>query len=257
MKKNSIISVLTAVCVLASSTAVAAFALADETVKVTPAYEYFDEHDVNGRVVINLPENIALDVEITMDSNEGAGFTYYDNEFTSADGSSFAFEIEGRDNTDEDYRNYNLTFSVSDEVQKLVSESFSESFTVPDGVLNSGSWVDYRYNVSIEVSDVEEAYATETSEFTENGVKVVETDIVFYVDYILGDVNDDLKITTVDAALVLAEYAAVSTGENTTFTEKQCIVADVNFDGSVTPSDAAKILAYYSDLQTTGSASWE
>lgn len=256
MKMRNIISSVLATSVMASAMSISAYAEA-ETVTIAPVYPYFDTHDINGSVVVNLPENTALDLEITMDSNEEPGIVYHDSELSSAEGSSFAFEIEGRDNTEEDYRRYNLRFNVKDEVQNLVSESFTREFTVPDGVLNPNTWTEFRYNVSIEILDTEVPFAEQTTTFSENGISVVETNVVFYVDYLLGDVNSDLKVTTVDAALVLSEYAALAIEEPSTFTEKQTIAADVNGDGKITPTDAAKILAYYSDMQTNGSASWE
>lgn len=66
-----------------------------------------------------------------------------------------------------------------------------------------------------------------------------------------GDVNNDGFIDSVDASLVLSEYALLSTengiGE---FTSEQRISADLNKDGEVNASDATLILMYYSYLST-------
>lgn len=64
--------------------------------------------------------------------------------------------------------------------------------------------------------------------------------------YPLGDVNNDKLIDSVDASLVLHEYAAISGGMATTFSDKrQNLAADVNNDGKIDSVDASAILAYY------------
>jgi hypothetical protein len=53
-------------------------------------------------------------------------------------------------------------------------------------------------------------------------------------------------IDSVDASMVLAEYAALSIGEPTTFEDShQDVAADVNCDGVIDAVDASLILAYY------------
>jgi hypothetical protein len=74
---------------------------------------------------------------------------------------------------------------------------------------------------------------------------------------LLGDVNLDGAVDAKDASAVLAEYAALSTGNDSSFTEQQNKNADVNFDGAVNASDASKILAFYSFLSTGGSGRME
>ena len=75
--------------------------------------------------------------------------------------------------------------------------------------------------------------------------------------YQLGDANADGKIDSSDASLILAEYAIIQTGANTTFTDAQKLAADVNKDGSVASTDASKILAYYADSATGKEPSWD
>lgn len=74
---------------------------------------------------------------------------------------------------------------------------------------------------------------------------------------LLGDVNLDGAVDAKDASAVLAEYAALSTGKESTFTEQQKKNADVNFDGAANAADASKILAFYSFLSTGGSGRME
>ncbi len=74
---------------------------------------------------------------------------------------------------------------------------------------------------------------------------------------LLGDVNLDGAVDAKDASAVLAEYAALSTGKESTFTEQQKKNADVNFDGAANATDASKILAFYSFLSTGGSGRME
>lgn len=71
----------------------------------------------------------------------------------------------------------------------------------------------------------------------------------------LGDVNDDNKITPVDASLSLLTYAKKQTQSDSNagfegLTSSQIAAADVNKDNRITPVDASLILGYYSYLQT-------
>lgn len=70
-------------------------------------------------------------------------------------------------------------------------------------------------------------------------------------NYLLGDVNEDGKVDSADASLVLSEYAAMSTGGKTTLTAQQAFNGDVNFDCSINSTDASDILAYYGYASTS------
>lgn len=76
-------------------------------------------------------------------------------------------------------------------------------------------------------------------------------------DYLLGDVNEDGKVDSADASLVLAEYGLIQTGGTLTFTGKQKKAADVNKDGKSDSSDASKILEYYGAISTGKIPSWD
>ncbi|WP_051411354.1 leucine-rich repeat protein [Ruminococcus flavefaciens] len=64
-------------------------------------------------------------------------------------------------------------------------------------------------------------------------------------EYMLGDVNGDKLIDSVDASKVLAEYAAVSSGKASKFNDREFAAADVDKNGMADSVDASKILAYY------------
>lgn len=75
----------------------------------------------------------------------------------------------------------------------------------------------------------------------------------------LGDVNNDRKVDSSDAALILEHYAYLSTtdGENGAenappISDEMLEYADTNGDGLVDASDAADVLRYYSYLSTGG-----
>ena len=80
--------------------------------------------------------------------------------------------------------------------------------------------------------------------------------IVTEPSYTLGDVNEDGKVDSVDASLVLAEYSAIQTGEGSKLTYAQSLAADVNKDGRTDSSDASGILEYYSCVSTGQKPSW-
>lgn len=73
----------------------------------------------------------------------------------------------------------------------------------------------------------------------------------------LGDVNFDEKIDARDAALVLSEYAGISTGADTSLSEIQASCADVDNDGKVMAADAARILEYYAYVSAGNNVSLE
>lgn len=67
-----------------------------------------------------------------------------------------------------------------------------------------------------------------------------------------GDVNNDTLVDAIDASLVLADYAFVSTGNESSFDEKQSYSADVNEDDKIDAIDASLILAHYAFIATGG-----
>ncbi|MDD6098472.1 MAG: leucine-rich repeat protein [Oscillospiraceae bacterium] len=70
-------------------------------------------------------------------------------------------------------------------------------------------------------------------------------------DILVGDVNNDGKVTPTDASAVLKEYAAAATDNPTAFDAYMKIAGDSNGDGRLTPVDASKILAVYANNATT------
>lgn len=67
---------------------------------------------------------------------------------------------------------------------------------------------------------------------------------------IMGDINGDGTVDAGDASAILKEYAALSIGVDSTFTQQQTIAADMNADGKIDSSDASLILMYYSAIST-------
>lgn len=73
--------------------------------------------------------------------------------------------------------------------------------------------------------------------------------------YKLGDINNDFSVNAVDASIALTEYASVSSGKKTTFTDdRQTLAADVDSNGSVNAVDASYILSYYAYISTSSGA---
>lgn len=66
-----------------------------------------------------------------------------------------------------------------------------------------------------------------------------------------GDIDGNGKIDASDAALVLVEYARLSTGLPAGFTKKQKLLGDMNGDEKTDASDAADILVIYAELSTS------
>lgn len=83
--------------------------------------------------------------------------------------------------------------------------------------------------------------------------KNVTIKAVYTVDdqYLLGDVNGDKMIDSVDASSVLAYYARISTDQDGGYNQQQKKAADVNNDGAINAVDASSILSYYAYTSTS------
>lgn len=68
----------------------------------------------------------------------------------------------------------------------------------------------------------------------------------------LGDVNFDGQVNAVDASMILAEYARISTEQAPEFSDKQFVAGDVDENGAIDAVDASKVLAYYAYASTGG-----
>ena len=126
--------------------------------------------------------------------------------------------------------------------------AFSLIVKVPDGAANGDFTVGFDSQCKVFKDSTKYNYSTA---FTPLTVTVTGgSEITFK----LGDVNDDGLVDAVDASMVLAEYARLSTNQSGTFTEKQKLAANVNADSTIDAVDASNILAYYAYASTaTGS----
>lgn len=239
----------TAAAVMAAMLFVMPAGAANAAESQQPVFEYFNKNDVNGAIVIDLPDDVEAHVEITFDSPEGEGELYYVTE--CAGGAEYSFDIEGRDNTADDYRYYNLSISLSKGDSGISSEPFTDRITVPDGNDNPDSYVTYKYTIEAD----EEYSGTAWEVFS---VTDTEKTVLFHFENTsLGDVNSDGKISAIDASMVLSEYAELSSGNETSFTPKQIAAADIDGNGRTDASDASKILRYYADLSAGDEPSWD
>ncbi|MBE6861733.1 MAG: hypothetical protein E7497_02385 [Ruminococcus sp.] len=103
-------------------------------------------------------------------------------------------------------------------------------------------------------------YITLVSPVSSGSRKYKLTDDTFKLkapDCLLGDVDNDGAVNSSDASLVLAEYARLATGADSTFTSIQEYAADVNTDNAIDSSDASAILGYYAYIATGGSGKME
>ena len=64
-------------------------------------------------------------------------------------------------------------------------------------------------------------------------------------DKMLGDINDDKRIDSLDSSAILKAYSNLSTNKASGLTEEQMACADVNSDGVVDAVDACIVLDYY------------
>lgn len=250
-KTGKLLAAMTAAAVTTSSAAMqlCSFA-ADEAAEQTPVFGYFNKNDVNGRVLIQLPEGVSAVAEITFDSPEGLAEPYYSSEL--AENGSYAFPIEGRDNTDDDYRSYNLIITVTGGEYGITATPYTETFTVPDGNDNPDSFTELSYVFTID--DVTSDSEWDVNVDASTGVKTIALHLNAIM---LGDVDGNRKVDSSDASAVLAEYASLSTVGTSILNDRQKKAANVNKDELINSADASAILAYYAAASTGGNPSWD
>lgn len=218
-----------------------------EKVEQTPQYSNFDSSEVNGEVVVEVPEDISAHITITFDSPEFTDALYCDQ--TLSEASLCGFPIEGRDTTDDDFRDYHLNIQVIS-AAGFISETYSETFNILDVNDNPDSFKSFEYKLSVDEKDSDKPWEIVSEK---DGVK----EIVFHLNKsILGDVDGSGAVNADDASLVLKEYAKISTTNKGTFTAAQIKAADVNGDTAVNADDASSILKYYALTSTGKTADW-
>lgn len=77
------------------------------------------------------------------------------------------------------------------------------------------------------------------------GISAKTNKVIPGVDPHAGDVNNDGKISGIDASLVFSEYKLIYGGNKGNFNEEEIKRADMNGDGKITAVDASKIFALY------------
>lgn len=222
---------------------------ADNVVIVKPVCEHIIKSDINGELHISVPEDATAKVDVVYESPEYDKHEYYNT--TLNGGMTYSLAIEGRDTTEDDYRNYTVSVSLTGGKYNMTSDVYSDKFNILDKNDNPDSYRIIKYNFTVDDKISKESFAVTKNE--EN-----EKDIVVHLNSVmLGDVNEDSTIDSIDATAILVEYANTSTGNKPTFTSSQVIAADVNKDGFVNSTDASKILAYYAESATGGKPSWD
>lgn len=246
MRYCKLISLAVVFAMLAVPVQSAVFAV--DAVKQIPVYDEFDENEVNGAVIVNLPEKSVADVLITFDSPEVTDEPYYRSTLNGS--GSYSFDIEGRDNSKDDYRNYKISIEISGGEYNITSSAFTDEITVPDIDGTADSYIEYVYNFTIDDKQSE----NEWDIVSEN---VKEKNIAVHLNSIIkGDIDRNNIVDSSDASAVLAEYSILSTGGTSSFDSRQRVQADVNSDTVIDANDASKILAYYSVNSTGGNADW-
>ena len=76
-------------------------------------------------------------------------------------------------------------------------------------------------------------------------------------EYVLGDIDGNGMIDSIDASVVLRTYSELSVSQDSGLTDEQKKLADVNSDGRIDASDSSIILSYYSFLSSGGDMLFE
>ncbi|WP_037271124.1 leucine-rich repeat protein [Ruminococcus flavefaciens] len=92
---------------------------------------------------------------------------------------------------------------------------------------------------------------TTTTSTTSQPEQTTTTTTTQPITYTPGDINNTGTVDAVDASLILAYYARISTNKEGSFTEAQKLAADVDGDGMINSIDASYVLAFYVYVSTT------
>ena len=77
-------------------------------------------------------------------------------------------------------------------------------------------------------------------------------------EYLLGDLDDDGKVSVEDAQLALLAYVDAMSGLESNLTEKQKLAGDINGDKEISVEDAQTILIYYvRNTLSSESVTWD
>ena len=174
---------------------------ADNAVVVKPVCEHFIKNDVNGELRISVPEDATAKVDVVYESPEYDKHEYYN--CTLEGGEVYSLAIEGRDTTEDDYRNYTVSISLTGGIYGITSDSYTEKFNVADKNDNPDSFKSVSYILAID-----NVQSTESFDITTDRENLKR--VAFHLNYVmLGDVNDDSVVNSSDASIVLAEYAKI------------------------------------------------
>lgn len=136
--------------------------------------------------------------------------------------------------------------SVSGEQNvKLVYRSYNEAV---------GEWVyaEAGFTVRVRAASTTTTTTTTSTETTTTTTSPVTGPPDPHEGIILGDVNMDGDVNSVDASQILAEYARIATNGEPAFNEKQNIAGDVDENGDINSVDASKVLAFYAYTASGG-----
>ncbi len=245
MKKSGIMAVLSALALSAITILSPIENVFAEN--ITPVYEDFNANDVNGKITVEIPEKASAEIKINFTSPEVTDEPYYS---TEADGgNSCSFDIEGRDTTDDDYRNYTLSVAVTGGDYNDTTV-YTDTFTVPDGNDNPDSFMNMTYTFTIDDKSTGNKWDISSETKTQKNIALHMN------HYLKGDVNGDNLIDAVDATQIQQYYAKLSAGGEVTLNERQLLAADVNNDDLVDAVDATQIQQYYAKLSAVGTATW-
>ena len=253
MRYKNFLSVISAISISFSAVSMNLCAeaadIADESVQINPVCEHINQADINRTLYISIPKDADAKVDIVYNSPEFNNHEYYSTALPA--GGIYSFDIEGRDTTEDDYRDYTLTVTLTGGKYNLTSDIYTHKFNVPDGNDNPDSYSTVIYDFTVDDVVSENSFTVTKDDENEKKIAVHLNAVA------IGDVNMDNSVNASDASLILTEYALISTGNTATFTLKQKDAADVNGDKEINAIDASLVLAYYAHTSTGGTLSIE
>lgn len=220
----------------------AASAFAETDIEICKYYSQSETENIAGKLSVTIEGGRNIEVEIQEKTKEGI-LTHYDT--VLGDGTyNFMLRCNEYGTSDDTYHSSYILKLCDSKDHK--SEYEIKNITVADNAYNNNiTFSEYKYTIHSEESSERKISAEIDEPSVKNGILTGGGAIdIKCVSYILGDVNNDLKVDAKDATAVLIDYASTLLGKKSALDSD---ASDVNSDGYTDSKDATMILVYYAE----------
>ncbi len=221
-------------------------------VVIMPKYPL--ERDDAGFLYLNTADLVDFSLEIVQCSEERESLTLYELTARNDGETIYYFQLEPG--------NYELMLSAPMLGNGLGIQTYSFPFSIanPDYETQFSS-TSYILSFSYQLADTDDNAGFQLSEelvsIQNNLCTVSRTLYCKAMQGMLGDINEDQKITVQDAMMILEHYAAQLVGKPAILQGKKALLADIDGNGILNTVDATRVLQYYLKILIGETPSWD